>query len=131
VQADELMEKEGYYEVLLVDHKGKVTEGSRSNVFFVAGNLLITPPGKEVLLGITRQKTIQLAAQMNIPYIEKEVFFDDINTYDAVFITGTSPKILPLSHISGREFNAQNKVVQLLLQEYEKLIRQYVSSRRV
>lgn len=129
-QADELMEKEGYYEVLLADHFGRVTEGSRSNVFFVAGNLLVTPPGKEVLLGITRQKTIQLAKELKIPFHEREVFLNDLQTFDAAFITGTSPKILPLSHISDQTFDPKNKLVQHLREEYDRLIGQYISSRK-
>lgn len=129
-QADEIMQKEGYYEVLLADHSGRVTEGSRSNVFFVAGNLLVTPPGNEVLLGITRQKTIQLAIELNIPFQEGEVLLSDIHSFDAAFITGTSPKILPLSQINARAFDPKNKIVQHLRKEYDRLISQYISSRK-
>ncbi len=126
-RADEMMEKEGYYEVLLVDHSGRITEGSRSNVFFISGNQLYTPPGNEVLLGITRSKTIRLARELNLPFYEQEIKFDQVNSFDAAFITGTSPKILPLSHINGRLFDAQNKVVQQLLKKYNELINRYVS----
>lgn len=126
-RADDMMEKEGYYEVLLVDHSGRITEGSRSNVFFVSGNQLFTPPGNEVLLGITRLKTIQLAKDLNIPFFEQEIKLNQVNSFDAAFITGTSPKILPLSHINGRSFDAQNYVVQQLVKKYDELINQYVS----
>ncbi len=129
-QADEMMEKEGYYEVLLADHSGKVTEGSRSNVFFVSGSQLFTPPGNEVLLGITRLKTIQLAKNLNFPFREQEILLNDLYTFDAAFITGTSPKILPLSHINGRNFDAQNKVVQNLRAAYNDLINQYIALHR-
>ena len=129
-QADELMEKEGYYEVLLADHFGHITEGSRSNVFFVAGNILVTPPGKEVLLGITRQKTIQLATGLNISFEEREILLHDIQAFDAAFITGTSPKILPLSQINGRTFDPENNLVQKLREEYDRLINRYIASRK-
>ncbi len=129
-QADELMAKEGFYEVLLVDHLGRITEGSRSNVFFVAGNQLFTPPGNEVLLGITRQKTIQLAQKLNIPLIEEDVLLKGLHNFDAAFITGTSPKILPLSQIAGRSYDVKNHVVQDLREEYDQLISRYISSRK-
>ena len=44
------------YEVLLVDRNGRITEGSRSNVFFVKGNKFYTGPSAMVLVGITRKK---------------------------------------------------------------------------
>ena len=48
-RSNKLIEAKDYYEVLLVDHFGRITEGSRSNVFFVKDDELITPPGNEVL----------------------------------------------------------------------------------
>ena len=129
-RADEMMEKEGYYEVLLIDHSGRVTEGSRSNVLFVSGSQLLTPPGNEVLLGITRLKTIQLAQELNIPFLEQEMLLRDLYAFDAAFITGTSPKILPLSHINGRSFDAQNNVVQILRKAYDNLIEQSITLHR-
>src|SRR5690606_31138973 len=77
-QADEMMEKQDLYEVLLVDHFNSVTEGSRSNVFFVKNDSLVTPPANEVLLGITRQKTIELAKKAGISINEQDVLFNDL-----------------------------------------------------
>lgn len=129
-QADELMEQNGFYEVLLVDHQGRITEGSRSNVFFVDEGRLITPPGHEVLLGITRQKTIQLAKNAAIPFYEKEVFLEEVPGFQAAFITGTSPKILPLSRIGQWNFNPQDRTVQQLIGGYNGLIARYIHSKR-
>jgi branched-chain amino acid aminotransferase len=126
LKADEMIEREGFYEVLLVDQNGRITEGSRSNLFFVAGENLITPPGDEVLLGITRQKTIKLAEKSGIPVFEKEVLFRELNSFQAAFITGTSPKILPVLKIGDLYFDPQNKVVQHLRKEHDELIRQYI-----
>jgi branched-chain amino acid aminotransferase len=127
-QADEMMEKEGLYEVLLVDHFNRVTEGSRSNVFFVKNDSLITPPGNEVLLGITRQKTILLAKEAGIPLFEKDVLLEDLPRFQAAFITGTSPKILPVSQIGEGKFDPQNYLVQQLRKKYDELIADYIKS---
>jgi branched-chain amino acid aminotransferase len=127
-QADEMMEKEGLYEVLLVDHFNRVTEGSRSNVFFVKNDSLITPPGNEVLLGITRQKTILLAKEAGIPFFEKDVLLEDLPRFQAAFITGTSPKILPVSQIGEGKFDPQNYLVQQLRKKYDELIADYIKS---
>ena len=125
--ADELMNRDGWYEVLLVDHLENVTEGSRSNVFFVSENRLVTPPGHEVLLGITRQRTIQLAINEGIPFVERDVSLNDLPAMQAAFITGTSPKILPLNQIGNCRFNPLDNIVQQLRKAYDDLIVDYIS----
>lgn len=125
-RADTLIVQEGYYEVVLVDHSGYITEGSRSNVFFVKEENLYTPPGKGVLLGITRQKTLQLASELGFKIIEEDILLKHLNDFDGLFLTGTSPKILPVSTVGNFTFNAQNKVVQNIRIAYDQLIDRYV-----
>ncbi len=127
-KADKMIEDSGLYEVLLVDYQNRITEGSRSNVFFVRNNQLFTPPGKEVLLGITRRKTILLAKNAGIPVLEKDVLLDDLPHFQAAFITGTSPKILPVSQIGKGKFDPQNQMVQQLRKNYDELIFNYIKS---
>jgi len=127
-KADEMMEKQDLYEVLLVDHLNRITEGSRSNVFFVKNDSLLTPPGNEVLLGITRQKTILLAKKAGIPVLEQDVPLADLSHFQAAFITGTSPKILPVSQIDNNKFDPQNSLVKSLQNKYDELIKNYVNS---
>jgi branched-chain amino acid aminotransferase len=128
--ADDLIQKKGLYEVLLVDHHENITEGSRSNVFFVSGDKLLTPPGYEVLLGITRQRTIQLAKDAGIPVAEVDIALKDLPSLQAAFITGTSPKILPVSQIGNCSFDPMNPVVQELRVAYNRLIDDYIASHR-
>ncbi len=127
-RADQIIAEKGFFEVLLVDHLGKVTEGSRSNVFFVSGNELITSPASMVLMGITRQKTIKMAAELNIQVVEREVSFSELHNFSAAFITGTSPKILPIVKIDAFKFNSKNETVRLLMNSYDKLIAGYLKS---
>jgi branched-chain amino acid aminotransferase len=128
--ADDLMQRDGWYEVLLVDNHENITEGSRSNVFFVSGENLLTPPGYEVLLGITRQRTIQLAKAAGIPVTEEDIALKNLPAMQAAFITGTSPKILPLSQIGTCSFDPMNPVVQELRKAYDKLVDDYISNNR-
>lgn len=127
-QANELIQKYTYYEVLLKDHVGRITEGSRSNVFFVKGDVLITPPANEVLLGITRQKTISCASKLGYKVLEEDIYFKNLEFYDAVLITGTSPKILPLRNVGDISFNAQNKLLRKLMEAYDLLIEEYIKT---
>lgn len=125
--ANEMISKYGFYEVVLVDNSNRITEGSRSNLFFVKGNQIITSPGNNVLLGITRQKTIEIVQSLGFDFIEKEVLQDELNTFDAVFITGTSPKILPVKQIGEIIFNPQNIILQTLITNFDKLIISYIN----
>jgi branched-chain amino acid aminotransferase len=125
-KADQIIAEKGFYEVLLVDHLGKITEGSRSNLFFVAENEIVTSPANRVLIGITRKKTQQMAAELNIPVIEREISFSGLQAFDAAFITGTSPKILPILRIDAFKFDPQNKIVGQLIKRYDEMIEGYV-----
>lgn len=121
-KADHIMEKQGLYEVMLVDNLGRITEGSRSNFFFIKKGRLYTSPGDYVLRGITREKVILLANKQEIPLTEKSIFYKDLYSYESVFITGTSSKILPVSEIENIKFDPLNNITQLLRKEYNELI---------
>ena len=126
-KANKLLAESGCYEVLLVDHNGFVTEGSRSNVFFVSGDKIFTAPGSQVLLGITRQKAIETARSMQTEVIEKEIHTSEIQQFDAAFITGTSPKILPIRQIDSVILDVKNSKMSQLMQEYDRMIANYIS----
>ena len=125
-KADKLISENNYYEVLLVDNSGRITEGSRSNVFFVKGNEIITSPGNNVLLGVTRKNAILLAQEAGYFFFEEEIEFEKLSDFDAVFITGTSPKILPVKQVDNFLFDPQNKIVRFLIDGYNQLIDEYI-----
>ncbi len=129
-EANKLIEENKFYEVLLIDNQGRITEGSKTNVFFVKGDSVITPPGNEVLLGITRKKAIDLARLNGIKCMEDDVFFKDANLFDAAFLTGTSPKIIPVSKFDKIEYNSTHNIVSKLIGSYNSLISKYTLSKR-
>lgn len=125
-KANKLLAESGCYEVLLVDHNGFVTEGSRSNVFFVSGDKIFTAPRSQVLLGITRQKAIETARSLQTEVVEKEIHTSELQQFDAAFITGTSPKILPIREIEEFTFDSQNPLVARLMDAFNERISTYV-----
>lgn len=126
-KANAIIEEKGCYEVLLVDAGNYITEGSRSNVFFIHNNKIVTAPGSNVLLGITRQKAIELAEMLNIDLIEKEISYNELQKFEAVFLTGTSPKILPVKKIDRFEFNVSGSIIRNIINAYNSLIEQYIA----
>lgn len=130
-QADKMIKEKDFYEVLLADHHGFITEGSRSNVFFVKNGLLFTSPGNQVLLGITRQKTLDIAEKLNIELVEAWLPLTEVSSFEAAFITGTSPKILPIRQMDEIDFDPQNLIVRKLMMGYDELIMNYLKIRKI
>lgn len=122
-----IMESKGVYEVILVNKQGWVTEGSRSNVFFVKGNELFTAPQNLVLMGVTRHKVIHLARIHGIPVKEEKIHYESLARFEAAFLTGTSPKVLPLRSIEQFTFNVDNAVMRSLMQWYDELLAREIS----
>jgi len=127
-KANRLIEQENFFEVLLVNAKGEITEGSRSNVFFIAGTRLLTPPLHEVLPGVTRFHVIQIAQQMGFSVDEVVIKAADISSFDSAFITGTSPMLMPVSSINNHAFNTQHPVCKTLLDGYQQKVIENINS---
>jgi branched-chain amino acid aminotransferase len=110
------------FEALLVNNNEEILEGSQSNLFFISTGVVWTAPDALILKGITRQKVIQLCAGHGIPFIEKTVSIRELDRVSAVFITGTSPKLLPVQQIGSRTFRVDDPVMRKLMQLYDNLL---------
>jgi branched-chain amino acid aminotransferase len=128
-RTDEIIAEGKYYEVLLVNHEGYITEGSRSNIFFVKGNRLYTPPTQQVLPGITRKVILRLCIENDILISEEPIKLADLDTFDAPFISGTSVKVLPVSHIDDHPFDTGNRVVRRIAALYDQQIDLYIRNK--
>lgn len=125
---DSFIKSRGIYDVLLVDSDGNITEGSRTNVFFIQGDRLLTPPPEMVLKGVTRSKILILCNQLNIQLIETNISSSSLNNFDSAFFSGTSPKILPINRIDDYEFDSQNQLCRRLMKAYDELIAGYLGN---
>lgn len=115
--------KHNAYEAILIDRNGFITEGSRSNIFMINGNKLITSPLKAVLPGVTRGKIIDIAHRIGIEVKEEEYSYKNIDKLDGMFISGTSPEILPINSVNEIALNPQNSVIEILSKEYSKEVK--------
>lgn len=126
--SNEIISQRNVFEVLLVNENGEITEGSRSNFFAVKGSTIYTSPLHQVLDGITRKKVVQLAHENGIECVEQPISVDDLSTFDGAFITGTSPKVLPVSRIGAIAFKGISLTTKTLIKKYDQLIRNYLDS---
>jgi branched-chain amino acid aminotransferase len=129
--SNNLIKESNAYEAILVDKQGNITEGSRSNIFMVKGDKVITSPLKDVLPGITRNIIIELCKEEGIALYEEKVHYSEVNKLDALFISGTSPKILPINKIN--DFNlcsSTNNIVQNIMRAYNRSIMNYMNNNK-
>jgi len=116
------LERRKAYEALLVNRDGYITEGSRSNVFFVTdGGTIHTAPDNLVLSGVTRRHVTEIIRQEGIPLMFKAVREDETGMFRSVFITGTSPMVLAVKSIEGRQYDADDPIIRTLREVYARM----------
>jgi len=111
---------ENAYEALLVNRKNEITEGSRSNIFFIKGEALVTSPDEMVLGGITRKHLLAICSNKGIPVEYRSVNAGEIADYESAIMTGTSPVVLPFSSIGDISFDVNHPLISMLREEYLK-----------
>ncbi|MDU1314782.1 MAG: aminotransferase class IV [Clostridium septicum] len=124
------IEKANAFEAILIDNEGYITEGSKSNIFMVKDNILITPKQSKVLPGVTRKRIISIANREEIQFEERNISAKELKSIDAMFISGTSPKILPIFKIEDIDFNINNEIINIIKNKFNEEIHDYVNSRR-
>jgi branched-chain amino acid aminotransferase len=86
---------------LLLDPDGFVAEGTGSNFFLIRNGILETPEPRNILRGVSRDYTIQLAEQLGIPFRERNIEPYDVMIADEAFMTATPFCILPVTSFNS------------------------------
>lgn len=100
---------------LLLDPDGFVAEGTGDNFFIVKKGKIITPEGRNILRGISRQYVLDQfkGEEQNIePY--------DVYTADEAFMTGTPFCMLPVTSLNGVPIGSgkPGPIYQYMLKEW-------------
>lgn len=108
VLASRKLRAAGAAEALLVDARGRVVEGATSNVFAVLGDgALVTPPESDgILLGITRETVLAVAAELGIPIRIASLPLEQLMGAAEVFISSSIRELLPIVRIDGAPIGA-------------------------
>ena len=94
----------GCYDALLINRREEITEGTRTNVYFVKGSTLYSPPSSDILLGVMRMVLLRLIQASKIGFRQVCIPYKDISKFDGAFLTSTSSKILPIKQIDDYYF---------------------------
>lgn len=107
--------KRGYNDVLFLNERGNVTETSCGNIFIIKDNRIFTPPIEDGLLnGIIRRWTID-----NFNVVEKNLFMEDINDADEIFITNSLMGIMKINSVDKFKIK-EDKFYRKIKIRYEK-----------
>ena len=87
---------------LLLGTDGFITEGTGDNFFIVKDGVVISPEGRDILRGVSREYVMtDLCPTLGIPVIEKNIEPYDVYTADEAFITGTPFCMLPVTSLNS------------------------------
>ena len=92
----------GYDEALLLNIEGNVAEAAVANVFIVKGRTLRTNDAKSsILMGITRDSILQLAASEGFGVEVGSITLEDLRSADEAFLCGTACEVVAVAEVDG------------------------------
>jgi len=95
--------KKGFAGSIILNSRGYISQGSRSNIFFVKDNALFTPwLSCGCLKGITRRVIFDLARKYKIRIYEGKFVPQDLYQADEVFFTNSLAGIMPVKSINAK-----------------------------
>jgi branched-chain amino acid aminotransferase len=110
---------------LLVDPDGFIAEGTGDNFFIVKDGIIMTPEGRNILRGISRAYISELAAEIGIACVEKNIEPYDVLCADEAFMTGTPFCLLPVTSLNGSKISdgKMGKITRRLLEDWSRNVK--------
>ncbi len=87
---------------LLTDEDGFITEGTVSNFMIVSDGAIVSPEPRNMLRGITREVIKELAADLGLGFVERNLDTYDVVASDEAFFCSSPFAIMPVSRFNGR-----------------------------
>ena len=119
----------GLDEAIELDIGGYVAEAPGYNIFIAKHGVLYTP-GENILVGVTRQTVMELAAAEGLETVVGRMTAFDLYNADEVFFTSTAGGIFAVREVDGRTIGCgkPGPITQLLNQKYMELLESGVQS---
>ena len=89
---------------LLLDAGGNVNEGTTASlVCYREQQGLVAPPAEKVLPGISERMLKELADELDIACVRRDIRPEELFTADELMLTSTSVCVLPVTRVDGRD----------------------------
>jgi branched-chain amino acid aminotransferase len=115
-------EAKGFNDAMMLDWRGRVSEATGANVFFVIDGELHTPTPDCFLDGITRRTVMSIARRHQMKVVERAIMPEEMPKATEVFLAGTAAEVTPVRQIGELHFTP-SRITETLLGDYEKLVR--------
>jgi branched-subunit amino acid aminotransferase/4-amino-4-deoxychorismate lyase len=86
---------------LLLDLDGNVTETSGANFLIAERGSIVSPTLANTLPGVSRAAMIELATQLGIPFVERDIQVFSVMNADEAFTCSTPYCLMPVTRING------------------------------
>jgi branched-chain amino acid aminotransferase len=101
--------RRGFDEAILLNQRGEVSEGSGENIFLVKGGGIHTNDiDADILMGVTRDTTLQVARDLQIPVKVAPIRVEDLLAADELFFSGTAVEVTPIGEVDGTRIGDGN-----------------------
>lgn len=121
------------FELILADRRGNFTEGSRTNLFFIDGQRVLSAPEETVLAGITRKYVIEAISQAGYQLEYGMINKTDLKSYQgaSAFLSGSPIDLVPISSIEDQQLSsADNKVFGEIAEAYQAILAKWLADNR-
>ena len=118
--------RKGFHEAIMLDGEGTVTGAAGANLFVEKDEVLYTPPAAKILPGFTRETVIELAGEMQVPVVEKDLFPADLQDADGIFLAGTAAEIAGVARVETHKPRLRWEDTQgfVISRKYKQLVTQ-------
>ncbi len=119
-------QRDGFDEAIMLNSRGLVAEGSRTNIFLVKSKKILTPALESGCLnGITRQAVCDLAGKCGFLVKQGAIAPRDVRKADEAFLTNSLVGIMPLVSLAKSPINRgkAGSVTMALMQQYKLLLK--------
>jgi len=118
-------------ECIMLNDQGLVAECSGDNIFIYIrdfngrGQLRTPPVSAGILEGITRDAVMQIAEEMEIPCVERDMALFDVYAADEAFLTGTAAEVVPVTTVDQRKIGSgePGEITKRITARYRELTR--------
>jgi len=117
---------ENFDEAIILNQRGMIAEGARTNVFFVQDEVIFTPSIEcGCLPGVTRQAVFNLAKKYRLKIYAGKFSPQDLKNAQEAFLTNSLIGIMPLSSLEKEEIGKEKcgRLTQFLQKKYLCLFR--------
>jgi branched-subunit amino acid aminotransferase/4-amino-4-deoxychorismate lyase len=88
---------------IVLDQEGYVAEGTTANVVIYRDREgLVSPPRKNILVGVSLGVVEELAAKLGMPFVMRPLTVEELRTADEAILASTSICALPIVECDGR-----------------------------